>query len=115
MDECAQDSLNSCDHICTNIEGGFTCSCRPGAELAADNITCNSMQRMQTQSQRHGYSDNYFILQILPLTWVEMKPLNQVVAVQVVSMVYSPWSLQYTCNLAPLQGVVPLEPSLVVL
>ena len=44
VNECAEESSNDCAEICTNRVGGFECSCEPGKELAADQITCNSKQ-----------------------------------------------------------------------
>ena len=38
-DECL-DSNGGCDHTCTNLEGGFECSCHMGYNLAADSRTC---------------------------------------------------------------------------
>lgn len=30
IDECSDERLNRCQQYCTNTEGGFTCSCKPG-------------------------------------------------------------------------------------
>ena len=38
IDECKQD--NECTQICTNLEGGYKCSCRDGYRLANDSVTC---------------------------------------------------------------------------
>ena len=46
IDECS-DGSNSCEQICTNSDGGYTCSCVAGTELAADKISCRSKGEMQ--------------------------------------------------------------------
>ena len=33
IDECLDDSLNQCDHNCSNTESGYTCSCLSGYRL----------------------------------------------------------------------------------
>ncbi len=42
VNECEEESSNDCEQICTNIEGGFKCSCTEGLFLAADWISCTS-------------------------------------------------------------------------
>ena len=39
IDECLDDSLNQCDHNCTNTESGYTCSCLSGYRLV-NNTNC---------------------------------------------------------------------------
>jgi hypothetical protein len=39
-DECATSALNSCEQLCVNRDGFFTCDCRPGYRLNADGETC---------------------------------------------------------------------------
>ena len=36
-DEC---QVSPCDHLCTDTEGSFECSCMLGYELQADGLTC---------------------------------------------------------------------------
>ena len=38
-DECAAVS-GRCDHVCSNTNGSFTCSCHPGYFLDSDGKTC---------------------------------------------------------------------------
>ena len=38
-DEC-QLGLSDCEHICSNTEGSYTCSCRPGYDLALNMRSC---------------------------------------------------------------------------
>ena len=38
-DECATVS-GGCDHVCSNTNGSFTCSCHPGYFLDSDGKTC---------------------------------------------------------------------------
>ncbi|XP_066271630.1 uncharacterized protein [Branchiostoma lanceolatum] len=40
IDECLGEN-GGCDHICTNTEGSFQCSCHPGYLLNADGLTCD--------------------------------------------------------------------------
>ena len=42
VDECVDDTANNCDQVCTNIVGGFECSCTGNTVLSANGITCNS-------------------------------------------------------------------------
>ena len=39
VNECTDDN-GGCDHICTDTEGAYTCSCREGYELQADGAIC---------------------------------------------------------------------------
>ena len=39
IDEC-QNSNGHCAHLCTNLDGGFACSCQPGYQLQADRKSC---------------------------------------------------------------------------
>ena len=43
IDECASDETNNCDENadCTNIDGSFTCACKPG--WGGDGRTCSGM------------------------------------------------------------------------
>ena len=38
-DECAVGS-SGCDHVCSNTNGSFSCSCHPGYFLDSDGKTC---------------------------------------------------------------------------
>ena len=40
IDECASDSSNPCNQICTNTDGSFECSCMSGFQLESDGFTC---------------------------------------------------------------------------
>ena len=40
IDECLQE--NTCDHVCVNTVGSYTCSCHPGYTLI-DGHTCKGM------------------------------------------------------------------------
>ena len=40
VDECAQ-GIDGCAQLCTNVAGGYFCSCGSGYRLASDNHTCN--------------------------------------------------------------------------
>ncbi|KAG7283635.1 hypothetical protein CRUP_020408, partial [Coryphaenoides rupestris] len=39
VDECSEAS-SRCEHVCTNTQGSFRCSCRPGYELHIDSHRC---------------------------------------------------------------------------
>ena len=43
IDEC-KTSNGGCDHICTNTNGSYQCSCHDGYSLAEDNSHCVGMQ-----------------------------------------------------------------------
>jgi hypothetical protein len=46
VDECTQS--DTCEQICENTKGGFTCSCRPGYVVnAEDPTTCDGMYFLQ--------------------------------------------------------------------
>ncbi|XP_046546605.1 mucin-like protein [Haliotis rubra] len=40
IDECS--TKQRCDHTCSNIDGGFLCSCAPGYTLQVDKTTCKA-------------------------------------------------------------------------
>lgn len=40
IDECANNN-GQCSNICTNTNGSYICSCKPGYLLGADMLTCN--------------------------------------------------------------------------
>ena len=40
IDECLE-SMDTCQHVCTNTDGSFTCSCNDGYILNSDGQTCN--------------------------------------------------------------------------
>ena len=41
FNECNDTSNNKCDHICTNTNGSYECSCRTGYELdKTNNVSC---------------------------------------------------------------------------
>ena len=33
-------NMDNCSQVCTNTEGGFTCSCRDGYTLGEDGTSC---------------------------------------------------------------------------
>lgn len=39
VNECTATN-NTCDHVCTNTEGSYICSCRPGYFLDSDGKSC---------------------------------------------------------------------------
>ena len=43
IDEC-HENTDACDHLCSNNNGSYTCSCRSGYRLASDGVTCNGMK-----------------------------------------------------------------------
>ena len=43
INECANDSLNGCNQICTNTIGSFVCECNSGYELGDDLMTCSGL------------------------------------------------------------------------
>ena len=63
IDECADDSTNDCDTNadCTNIDGGFTCECKPGWE--GDGKTCTGLKKFSIIMKTlfcHNYTDMGF-------------------------------------------------------
>ena len=44
IDECAENRDN-CDQLCTNTQGGYTCSCRSGYSLASNGQDCNGQYK----------------------------------------------------------------------
>lgn len=38
-DECSS-GVSDCEHICTNVDGGYNCQCYPGFELLLDRRGC---------------------------------------------------------------------------
>lgn len=42
IDECSL-ATTPCDQECTNLDGSFQCTCRPGYSLKQDKTTCSSM------------------------------------------------------------------------
>ena len=42
IDECAE-GTSGCQHICTNYDGGFDCSCYSGYEINTDLKTCRGI------------------------------------------------------------------------
>lgn len=42
IDECSL-ATTPCDQECTNLNGSFQCTCRPGYSLKQDKTTCSSM------------------------------------------------------------------------
>ena len=46
MNECSTNN-GGCDHICTNTDGSFECSCNTGYSLTADGLTCTDTDECQ--------------------------------------------------------------------
>ena len=44
VDECAV-GRDSCSHKCTNVEGGYTCSCETGYILSENIFNCSGQQK----------------------------------------------------------------------
>lgn len=42
IDECSL-ATTPCDQECTNLNGSFQCTCRPGYSLKEDKTACSSM------------------------------------------------------------------------
>ena len=40
INECSSTTTNNCEHICTNTDGSFTCSCNDGYVLQPDGHSC---------------------------------------------------------------------------
>ena len=36
-------NMDNCSQVCTNTEGGFTCSCRDGYTLGEDGTSCEGV------------------------------------------------------------------------
>ena len=45
INECTE-GAHDCDHICTNNEGSYTCSCSRGYSLAGDGKSCTGKQHL---------------------------------------------------------------------
>ncbi len=52
IDECSRD-LDNCNQLCSNTNGGFSCSCMDGFQLQNDNRTCEGIYNM-------AHDGNYF-------------------------------------------------------
>ena len=44
IDECKKVHNGGCDHICTNTNGSYYCTCYNGYILTKDNSTCAGMR-----------------------------------------------------------------------
>ena len=44
VNECEVNN-GGCAHTCTNVEGGFICSCEEGFILASDKMSCGELGR----------------------------------------------------------------------
>ena len=42
VNEC-EECNGGCDHICTNTDGSYNCSCREGFDLEIDDVSCIGM------------------------------------------------------------------------
>lgn len=54
IDECSL-ATTPCDQECTNLNGSFQCTCRPGYSLEEDKTTCSSMSSDFLVNVRLGY------------------------------------------------------------
>ena len=52
VNECNGDH-EQCDHLCTNVDGSYICSCDPGYELQSDNRTCEGFTEWLVDSYMH--------------------------------------------------------------
>ena len=43
IDECANTTINVCQHLCVNSEGSFKCGCNQGFELSSDKSSCQGL------------------------------------------------------------------------
>ena len=43
INECLDDSFNSCDQICINTMASFVCGCHTGFQLNDDLMTCSGI------------------------------------------------------------------------
>ena len=46
INECETDHNGGCDHICTNTNGSYYCTCQNGYDLMKDNSSCAGMNEM---------------------------------------------------------------------
>ena len=46
INECETDHNGGCDHICTNTNGNYYCTCQDGYVLMKDNSSCAGMNEM---------------------------------------------------------------------
>ncbi|EDV29249.1 uncharacterized protein TRIADDRAFT_51362 [Trichoplax adhaerens] len=54
FDECASSATNSCQQVCVNTIGGYTCDCQSGYQLNADGKTCLDADECFKNSQICG-------------------------------------------------------------
>ncbi|XP_040532597.1 low-density lipoprotein receptor-related protein 2 isoform X11 [Gallus gallus] len=43
INECSDPSISGCDHVCTDTQTSFYCSCHPGYKLMSDKRTCDDI------------------------------------------------------------------------
>ncbi|XP_066265897.1 P-selectin-like [Branchiostoma lanceolatum] len=43
VDECASSNAGGCEHICTNTDGGYYCSCHGGYSLSINTMSCDDV------------------------------------------------------------------------
>jgi len=43
VDECEEFPNGGCDHICTNTNGSYNCSCHDGYDLEMNDVSCIGM------------------------------------------------------------------------
>ena len=60
IDECL---LDSCDHICVNSPGSFTCACRSGYQLNIDGSTCDGEFAILYSIRLNIYLSNNLVAQ----------------------------------------------------
>ena len=51
IDECVA-GAHQCEHNCTNTVGSYTCSCRDGYSLSADDRRCDGMYSLRLLFQQ---------------------------------------------------------------
>lgn len=48
-------NTNNCSQVCTNNDGGFSCSCKEGYRLANDRISCEGIILATKERERGLY------------------------------------------------------------
>ena len=59
INECVTNSI-ACDHMCTNIQGSYLCSCRAGYSLDEDGKSCQGKLTPQIAASQFKLVVNHF-------------------------------------------------------